>query len=88
MISQKELEKNSPKAAAKFIQLYDQGAKDVDQRRWNFWCGYNAADREAGHFSQDEINWFVECFLDNEKLSDNPESFKGIYADMKKGLRD
>jgi hypothetical protein len=86
-ITQESLQANSPRAAAKFLQLYAQNVEGVDEKRWNFWVGWDGADREAGHFSQDEINWLTDCFFGTEKLADDPDSFRGILEDMRKGQR-
>ena len=88
VISQEQLEKNNPQAAANFKRLYDQTAEDIDKKRWNFWCGWDACDRLSGHFSQDEIDWIIDCFTGAINLSDEPESFIGILNEMRKGRRD
>ena len=84
-ISQEQLEENSPECAAKFLQLYDQTVEGVDNTRWTFWCGWDAADRQAGHFSQDEINFVVDLALMDK--TNNGDVFKGLVDEMRKGLR-
>jgi len=86
-ISQTDLQEHNKECAAEFLRLFDQSRPDIGQVWWVFWTSWDACDRKAGHFSQDEIDWLTDIATPVAAKENDTYSLLLILKEMRKSRR-